>query len=405
MASPVDTSVKFLHSRMSGAPVLSGTAGSLVALLTACLVEGFDLKTATSLTVASGVATLAYSGAHSSEEGSVLLIAGVAGGPTGFAGMNGEQKLTGKPTSTSVTFATALPDGTYTGTITFKMAPLGWLRPYTGTNKAVYQSTDITSTKCLLRVDDAGTTTARVIGYETMTDVDTGVGPFPSTAHIAGGGYWPKSVNANSTAADWALCGDGRLFYISILPGASSSSTQNIGTLKGFGDPISVKTSGDPYFCTLAYSVTSSVAAEYDGDYARGSEYQIASPRSYIGYGTAQRAISFPYIGSTLTGISGITNDFGVFPNAIDGGMFLTRRYLRPEGTSFAIRGDLPGLWTLPQTGVYDWFRFLDVIPGAGPVAGKRMRVVPAGSGVGFNSTGSNTATATVLLDTTGPWR
>ncbi|EPD32955.1 hypothetical protein HMPREF9701_06413, partial [Delftia acidovorans CCUG 274B] len=56
MASPVDTSVKHFLSSMTGAPVLSGTVGSMIALLDALLVTGFDTKTLTSLTVVGGVA-------------------------------------------------------------------------------------------------------------------------------------------------------------------------------------------------------------------------------------------------------------------------------------------------------------------------------------------------------------
>ena len=47
------TTVKHFHSAMSGAPVLNGTAGSLIAVLDACLQDGFGLKAASGITVAS----------------------------------------------------------------------------------------------------------------------------------------------------------------------------------------------------------------------------------------------------------------------------------------------------------------------------------------------------------------
>lgn len=47
MASPVDTSVKFYREDFPGAPVLNGVAGSLIALLDACLCTGFGLRSAT----------------------------------------------------------------------------------------------------------------------------------------------------------------------------------------------------------------------------------------------------------------------------------------------------------------------------------------------------------------------
>jgi hypothetical protein len=34
----------------------------------------------------------------------------------------------------------------------------------------------------------------RASGYESMSDVNTGTGPFPTAAQVAGGGYWEKSA-------------------------------------------------------------------------------------------------------------------------------------------------------------------------------------------------------------------
>ena len=47
MASVVDTSVKHFHSGRVGAPVLTGAEGSMIALLDACVVNGFGLKSVT----------------------------------------------------------------------------------------------------------------------------------------------------------------------------------------------------------------------------------------------------------------------------------------------------------------------------------------------------------------------
>ena len=51
-------------SAMAGAPVLSGSAGALRALLKACLVDGFGAGAVATLTVASGIATATFAGAH-----------------------------------------------------------------------------------------------------------------------------------------------------------------------------------------------------------------------------------------------------------------------------------------------------------------------------------------------------
>lgn len=179
MASPVDTSVKHYRSDMPSAPVLNGTAGSKIAQLEACLCTGYGLKSATSLVVAGGVATLAFTGGASAAwKDAVILVEGVTGT---MVDLNGEQKVTFAD-ATTVKFATALADGTAAGTITFKIAPAGWEKVFSKTNVAVFRSLDIASSKMLLRVDDTATMQVRVVGYEAMTDVDTGSGPFPTTA-------------------------------------------------------------------------------------------------------------------------------------------------------------------------------------------------------------------------------
>lgn len=240
MASPVDTSVKFITENMPGAPVLSGTAGALISVLDALLVTGFGLRTATSVTVAGGVATvtLASNAQNANLLHSVILVDGVA---APMADLNGEQRVTAAGTTT-LQFATAVADGTATGTITVKSAPAGWEKLYSGTNKAVYRSTHVQSAKHCLRVDDTGTTSARVVGYETMTDVDTGVGPFPTAAQMSGGGYWWKSIDATATARGYFFAADPRMLLAAPRPsGVGAALSANV---RGFGDPIALAPSG-----------------------------------------------------------------------------------------------------------------------------------------------------------------
>lgn len=191
------TSVKHFHSAMNGAPVLSGTAASLIAVLDACLVNGFGLQTASSVVVASGIATATFPSGHSFEPDTIALIDGAAP-----AGLNGEKHVLTTSTNTITFAATGIADGTATGTITAKLAPAGWEKPFSGTNLAVFRSLNVESTRMYLRVDDTGTTNSRVAGYESMTDVNTGVGPFPTSAMISGGGWWPKASAANATRLD-----------------------------------------------------------------------------------------------------------------------------------------------------------------------------------------------------------
>ena len=190
MASTVDTSVKYITSDMPGAPVLNGVIGALVALTDACLNTGFGLRAVTSLVVAGGVATLTV--ANDVKNGNLLHSVVLVDGVTGpLVALNGEQKLTAV-SSTQLKFATAAADGTATGTITIKQAPLGFDKVFSGTNTAVYRSANVLGTRMFVRLSDTVAQAARIVGYESMSDVDTGVGPFPTPAQMLGGGMWPR---------------------------------------------------------------------------------------------------------------------------------------------------------------------------------------------------------------------
>lgn len=402
MTSPVDTSVKFFTNQMSGAPVLSGTVGAMIALLDACIKDGFDTKTLTSLTVASGVATAAWSGAHSALADAVVLLAGVTGGPTGFAGMNGEQKVVTKPSGTSLTFATTLPDGTYTGTITMKMAPLGWLKPFSGTNLAAYKSSDPASTGMFLRVDDSAATVVRVVGYESMSDISTGLGPFPTAAQISGGGYWTKSASANATAVQWALFGDSRGFILHVCPSYSSLPANVHGMTRGFGDAAPLKPGGDPYGCFLSYSTTSTPTGQTDSQLDYGSAIQVAFPRAFTGLGSCVLHGCYPYVGTTGA-LSGVDTLHGPFPSVIDGSLRMSRRYFATSTVNVPPRADLPGLYSIPQSLTFDSLRFGDRTPGSGVLAGKNFFVLNP-TNTATTTQPSNSSTGASLVDITGPW-
>ncbi|ABM37553.1 hypothetical protein [Polaromonas naphthalenivorans] len=393
MTSVVDTSVKHFHSAMAGAPVLNGVAGALAALLDASLINGFDVKAATSLVVASGVATLSFSGTHSATVDSVVLVTG-----SSIAALNGEQKVTAIGAGV-VRFATAAADGAATGTISFKMAPAGWTSPFTGTNLRTYKSTDPASTGMILRLDDTGTTTARVVGYETMSDINTGTGPFPTAAQMSGGGHWNKSSAASATAVSWVLVADGRKFIIFVAGYSASNAAQLGGLTRGFGDDIALRPGGDPYACSLSYAVSTGYnVIEGCLDYV--SAYQHAMPRSYTGLGACILHGLSPYTGSGNY-LSGQDTFFGNFPSAVDGGLRLCRKFFCTTINSTPPRSDLPGLYHVPVGQTSGSFALRDIVPGTGALAGRKLLALrPTNSpSSGGNSDGLS------LVDITGPWR
>lgn len=390
MTSVVDTSVKNFNSGMIGAPVLNGTAGSLIAVLNACLITGFDTKVATSLVVSGGVATLSFTGTHSAAVDSVVLVAG-----SSIAALNGEQKVTVIGSGVAK-FATAAADGTASGTVSFKMAPAGWLQPFVGTNLAVYKSADLASTGMSIRIDDTGTTSARVVGYEQMTDVSTGTGQFPTNTDISGGGYIPKSNAASATAVRWYVVADGRGMVLSLVPYSATAAVAQAAQNRYIGDVLAFRPGGDPFAFSIGYGVN----ANYNGTNGLidGAGITCAMPRAYHGLGGSVLHGSYPYTGSLV--FSGVDTMLGAFPSEVDGGLRLSKRYLA-VGANAAPRGDIPGVYTVPQSNVGASLVSGNVVNGTGATAGRRLLALSSGVGVGAPSS----AYGPIMVDITGPWR
>lgn len=392
MASPVDTSVKHYRSDTSPALVLNGQVGSLIGILDAVLVNGYGLQTATSLVVADGVATVTLPSTFAAGEDAVVLVSGATP-----AALNGEQRLIATTTNT-IRFATDQANVTATGTITVRVAPAGWTKAFSGTNKAVYRSADPLAHAggMCLRVDDTGTLTARVIGYESMTDVDTGLGPFPTNAQISGGLHWHKSSAANANAAGWSVIADSRFFIFYAQPYKASVATSEIGVTRCFGDLIPLRPSGDPHAVLLAGSQTASMTTAQDG-IDSGSVTGKYVPRPYTGLGSSTTHATLPYVGSVS--YSGADGVLGPFPNEITGALTLSRRYVS-DATGRPNRADTPGYLHCPQSGVAPAFSSFQKVLGSDALVGRKIMALPTTS-----STLTTNVNAMSFVDITGPWR
>ncbi|QXV72264.1 hypothetical protein Acf1_00067 [Acidovorax phage ACF1] len=370
---------------------MNGAAGAMISVLDACLKDGFGLKSVTSLTVADGIATLNFTGGTAAVAGSTILVSGVTDQTT----LNGEKKVL-SASSTQVTFATTATNGTAAGTVTFKMAALGWTKPFSGTNLAAYRASAPEATGCYLRVDDTAGTTCRVVGYESMQDINSGSGRFPTDAQVSGGLYWAKSNSGDTNARTWAVFGDDQFFAIYTQP--SNTATYG-GALFGFGDFLSLK-SGDAYGCSLFGSTASNASANggfMAGDLGYSADIgdttiQGFVPRASTGIGGAQPIRKHsPY----LTTQSGMGNNGNiVYPNTTDNGLLISRVDLR-VGTAF--RGKLPGVYHTPQY-IWDALSTFNLVDGTGEFASKKFMVLRCGT------TGSTSGGPT-FIDITGPWR
>ena len=382
-------SVKFFHSGMNSAPVLSGSVGAMIGVLDACLKDGFGSKSVTSLTISGGVATMNVTGSHSAQVGTSVLVGGATP-----SGLNGDQKVTAI-TGTSVSFATTEADGTATGTITFKMSPLGFTTPFTGTNLRVYKSAALESTGMYLRIDDTGTSNARVRAYEAMADASTGTGPTPLEAQVAGGLYWPKSSSANATARAWYLVADERAFFLAVDPAGTGRFTVlfagDIGSFKS-GDAYGYLVTGNEADQANVSTVPNGCVG-YSHRSARVGAYLVRS-HTAIGQAIAAQRIGAHHNGSTADAYAGTSGySWGTYPNGPNNGLLTGPLELVAQG----IRGTLPGLLH-PVQDLGTAFANGGNVDGTDDMAGRRLLAIRTAPPAGAVTAG------TVFLDTTGPW-
>jgi hypothetical protein len=295
----------------------------------------------------------------------------------------------------STTFTFTLPSdpgSNASGTITAKYAPhASWSKAYSGTNKAAYKSTELGSTGCYLRVDDtANAQYANVRGYETMSDVDTGTGLFPTVAQISAGIYWKGSNASDSTARPWIIIADPMMIY---LFASWTNATAN-NDFSMFGDIASYK-SGDAYHAAImgcsANPGSAIGASTHSTLISNQSQVGHYLARSYTQVGTA---IQFLKYGPSISGVLGGAG--AAYPNGADNG-FHTRFPIDVfEGTTATngvARGYLPGLYIpmhpLPLT-------YGDTVSSIIGLTGRTFLILKPYI---------NGNAGTVAVDITGPWR
>lgn len=349
MAYPTDVKIFWCEPGMTSVSTLKGGTGgrgTITSIFDACLVNGYGNKTASSLVVQDGIATASFNGPHEFGKWQVVQVSGAAYSP-----LNGEKRvLSANPVNGTITFdAEGIPNGADSGTVEVKVAPLGWLKPFSATNKSVYKINTAKYPEAsdqYLRIDDSGGTyTATVACYESMTDVDTGTNRFPTVGQSSTGYFLSRSNESNTNNRYWVLIGDGRCFYFLNHTTDSVVNNPEYGAFVNFfGDPLTADES-DPYKFTI------------NGFMASDSGYSASYSYSF-GYSLAVRCRAANRItratGVTVTGgISNITasgcnssstSEGFPFPNTQDGAIQLTQRHLREDGNNNAYLGKVIGL-------------------------------------------------------------
>ncbi|MGU3627999.1 hypothetical protein [Comamonas sp. C24C] len=383
------TTIKFFHSALPGAPVLNGSAGSMLAVLD-LLVTGMGLKSVDSMTVADEVATLAISTGHSFEPDTVALVAG-ASEPR----LNGAARVIATTANTIRIPAPGVADGVVTGSMTAKLAPAGWEKVFSATNAGAYRSRDVAGTRMFVRLDDTGTTNARLRAYEDMTGINAAVGPTPLDSQVSGGFWWPKSGAANTTARPWFLVADERGFYLAVDPQGTGRFT-----VLYAGDIASFK-SGDAWGFAVTGNQSDQVESTAVPDgccgwshrSARSGAYLVRSHTSIQGALPAQR-IGSHHNGTLADGYAGTANySLGAYPNGPNNGLMTGVLELYALG----MRGTLPGLLH-PVQDCGSAFTSGQKVAGTDDLLGRSLlalRVAPPSGAV---------AAGTVFLDIGGPW-
>lgn len=246
---------------------------------------------------------------------------------------------------------------------------MGWTKPFTGTNLASYKQ-PVGTNGMYLAVDDTGSTDARATGYEVMTTVTAGTGPFPTPVQQSGGGFIYKSAVANATVRPWAFFSDGKIFHLLISYDSAATGfnlTNNYSSFT-FGDFKSFK-SGD-VFNTMVATNTSAQAASAlsvsSNTYASPtSGFYAARSHTQVGGSVALSRFS----DSAALGGSQPGNGTNAFPNPIDGGMLFGRSFVGELGVGR--RGSIPGLWVHGHP--YNSLQSADTIAGATDLAGRNF--------------------------------
>ena len=361
-------------STETGAPTLNNAAGSAIEVLRACLVNGFNLRSVTSIVVASGVATAtAATHGYSAAYGKLLRVEGAP-----VAGLNGDVQPLTVDTNTFTYACPGVADGTYTGTITARRAPLDWVEAHTGTNKAIFARSSPEATASMLWVDDTRsvTTLAAVVSMvESATSVDSLTEQFPTSGYP----YW-RTGAATATAKNWVVVGDEKRIYF-----MCQKPTGDFPMVGFFGDPEFLYP-GDPGGCLLVSHGSSSTNGP--------GGLTGAQPTTYVPGSTASTAMLFhralpdsalgvaaTLCGGAMFGDSGMTDFNAVVP--LIGDIHIK--------TPTEVRAKMPGLWLPQAVRPFTDRAILDA-----PGSGKKLLVINVMTGT--SSTGQ------MMLDLSDPW-
>lgn len=285
-------------------------------------------------------------------------------------------------------------------------AAAGWSKDYTGTYKATFRNGAAALSRKYYRVQDDGpgaatTREARIRGFDTMSDVDTGTGEFPTAAQQASAGgslVIRKSTAATSTTRTWMLAADDKTAILFIQAGDTAGRWY----VTYFGEIFSYK-SADAQCAALIGRVNENVTTAQEtigwhigsttaGSLVVASGHFIAGSTSGLGSMTGGKWAHPAMI------VTGASNDIGgqvAYPNAADSGFILTPIWFYTLSNT-VLRGKLRGLF-FPLHGSSNWADG-DTFSGTGSYAGRTFLIVETIAA--YSTLGTNEGTGTLVLET-----
>jgi hypothetical protein len=369
--------VKWFSSSMGGAPVLAneqfnvntGFNNPLTNLFTALFTNGFNTRTDATAVINGGVATLTFPTAHGYFQWAVIHIAGAS-----EALLNGEQRVLSVPTSTTLTVAVpGAANGTVTGTITTKVAPLlNW-------NLVGVSSSVATVSSAIVNGSLKRNYTVRF---------DPGNSP-GGTLGISGAGARAfPGVSGQGVAMPWVAVVDPQSFYFFINTASSLQSGPLI--MCGEFRPLAPT---DIYNAAVFGAGASDAGVASLNSASAGTAVRFADGTGGTDVSLTHQMESF-YNGTA--GFSGATVNTLTpsYPNGNGNGLILSRRAI---SDSQGLRGWFRGMYQTPQV-CHTSFSQFQVFDGQGYFAGRKMMALKCGQAVGTTSQG------VVFFDIDGPW-